>query len=196
MKISKTDALILGMLLDESMSPYDMVSHAETINPDYWISIAKPTFYVNVQRLAKKGLIIGETTKHGKMPEKTIYTLTDTGRDTITTALLGFLDSNKMDPEMFRLVIFFLPFLPITRKDLYPYFLYRVGHLEALQKSLEQKFEVIRTKAPLNISIISEYTLRILKQEIAIAQKYYEIIASYENWEGFISLHLTDLKDY
>ena len=74
------DLIVLGMLKKESMSAYDIQKLVEYRNISKWVKISTPSIYKKTIQLEKKGLIKGTTVKEGKMPEKVIYSLTDTGK--------------------------------------------------------------------------------------------------------------------
>ena len=74
------DLIVLGMLKKEPMSAYDIQKLVEYRNISKWVKISTPSIYKKTIQLEKKGLIKGTTVKEGKMPEKVIYSLTDTGK--------------------------------------------------------------------------------------------------------------------
>ena len=73
------DLIVLGMLKKEPMGAYDIQKLVEYRNISKWVKISTPSIYKKVIQLEKKGLIKGEVVKEGKMPEKSVYTLTETG---------------------------------------------------------------------------------------------------------------------
>ncbi len=48
-------------------------------NISKWVKISTPSIYKKVIQLEEKGYIKGNIIKEGKMPEKAVYSLTDTG---------------------------------------------------------------------------------------------------------------------
>lgn len=74
------DLIVLGMLKKGSMSAYDIQKLVEYRNISKWVKISTPSIYKKTIQLEKKGLIQGEQVKEGKMPEKSVYSLTDTGK--------------------------------------------------------------------------------------------------------------------
>ncbi|MDD3335659.1 MAG: PadR family transcriptional regulator [Eubacteriales bacterium] len=74
------DLIVLGMLKDQALSAYDIQKLVEYRNISKWVKISTPSIYKKVIQLEEKGYIIGNTVKEGKMPEKAIYTLTETGK--------------------------------------------------------------------------------------------------------------------
>src|SRR5699024_8989577 len=73
------DLIVLGILKKEPMSAYDIQKLVEYRNISKWVKISTPSIYKKTVQLEKKGLIQGSISKEGKMPEKVIYSLTDTG---------------------------------------------------------------------------------------------------------------------
>lgn len=74
------DLIVLGMLKKGSMSAYDIQKLVEYRNISKWVKISTPSIYKKTIQLEKKGLIQGEQVKEGKMPEKSVYSLTDAGK--------------------------------------------------------------------------------------------------------------------
>ena len=73
------DLVVLGMLKKESLSAYDIQKKVEYRNISRWVKISTPSIYKKVLQLEEKGLISGRTEKEGKMPEKSVYSLTAAG---------------------------------------------------------------------------------------------------------------------
>ena len=78
--MSSIDLVILGIVLEKPQSAYDIQKLVEYRNISKWVKISTPSIYKKTIQLEKKGLIKGTTVKEGKMPEKVIYSLTDTGK--------------------------------------------------------------------------------------------------------------------
>ena len=93
------DLIVLGMLKTSALSAYDIQKLVEYRNISKWVKISTPSIYKKVLQLEEKGLI-----KEGKMPEKAIYTLTDTGEKEFEKLMLDisskpihiFLDFNAV----------------------------------------------------------------------------------------------------
>ena len=62
------------------MSAYDIQKLVEYRNISKWVKVSTPAIYKKVLQLEEKGLIEGTAVKEGKMPEKAIYSLTETGK--------------------------------------------------------------------------------------------------------------------
>ena len=89
LEVSSPLALSILELLDERpMHPYEMASTMRTRHHDEFIRLNFGTLYHTVDVLERKGWILPiEREKEGRRPERTIYKLTDIGRDVLTRAL-------------------------------------------------------------------------------------------------------------
>ena len=73
------DLIVLGMLTKEPMSAYDIQKQVEYRNISRWVKISTPSIYKKVIKLEEKGYIKSDVVKEGKMAEKAVYALTDSG---------------------------------------------------------------------------------------------------------------------
>ena len=73
------DLIVLGMLKKEELSAYDMQKLVEYRNISKWVKISTPSIYKKVIQLEQKGFISSRLEKEGNMPEKAVYSLTESG---------------------------------------------------------------------------------------------------------------------
>lgn len=73
------DLIVLGMLKKEPMGAYDIQKLVEYRNISKWVKISTPSIYKKAIQLEEKGFIKADIVKEGKMPEKAVYTLTESG---------------------------------------------------------------------------------------------------------------------
>lgn len=71
------DLIVLGILKKKSLSAYDIQKFVEYRNISKWVKISTPSIYKKVIQPEEKEYTTGTTIKEGKMPEKAVYTLTD-----------------------------------------------------------------------------------------------------------------------
>ena len=62
------------------MSAYDIQKLVEYRNISKWVKISTPSIYKKVIPVGGKGYILSHIEKEGKMPEKSVYTLTEKGK--------------------------------------------------------------------------------------------------------------------
>lgn len=82
------DLIVLGMLKQKALSAYDIQKLVEYRNISKWVKISTPSIYKKVIQLEEKGLITSHMEKDGKMPEKAVYSLTDTGKEEFERLML------------------------------------------------------------------------------------------------------------
>ena len=79
--MSTIDLILLGSLYQSPKSPYELQKQIEDRNLSRWVKIGKNTVYKNVVIYEKKGYVTSEIVRNGKMPEKTVYSLTNIGKE-------------------------------------------------------------------------------------------------------------------
>jgi DNA-binding PadR family transcriptional regulator len=79
---------ILELLDERPMHPYEMASTMRSRHQDEFIRLNFGTLYHTVDVLERDGWIVSvEREKEGRRPERTIYELTDSGREVLTRTL-------------------------------------------------------------------------------------------------------------
>ena len=73
------DLIVLGMLKKQPLSAYDIQKLVEYRNISKWVKISTPSIYKKVIQLEEKGLLQSFLVRENNMPEKAVYSLTDSG---------------------------------------------------------------------------------------------------------------------
>jgi DNA-binding PadR family transcriptional regulator len=75
---------VMNLLAEHPMHPYEMKSKMKERGHDQVIRIKGGSIYDTVERLEQGGFIEAqETSREGRRPERTVYKITETGRDEI-----------------------------------------------------------------------------------------------------------------
>ena len=74
------DLIVLGILKKDPMSAYDIQKLVEYRKISKWVKISTPSIYKKVIQLEEKGYISSHIEREGKMPEKSVYSLTEKGK--------------------------------------------------------------------------------------------------------------------
>ena len=83
---------VLRLLSERSMHPYEMHQLVRDRGTDHVIKVRAGSLYHTVERLHRLGLIEPvETGREGRRPERTVYAITDAGRDEFVTNLRDLL---------------------------------------------------------------------------------------------------------
>lgn len=168
------DLIVLGMLKKESLSAYDIQKLVEYRNISKWVKISTPSIYKKVIQLEAKGYISSHIEKDGKMPEKTVYSLTDKGKKEFDKLMLEisckpiniFLDFNA--------VIVNLASMP---KEKQKECLENIeSNITVLKSYLKENIEQKR-----NAEDVPATGMAVLNQQLILAQAIEEWIDSFKN---------------
>ncbi len=93
--MSTINLMLLGLLLDKSMSAYEIAQILDS-HIGRLIKISAPAVYKNIKKLHKDGYCTVEVVKEGEMPEKKIYSITEEGK-TYFFELMRYYSENLKD---------------------------------------------------------------------------------------------------
>ena len=165
------DLIVLGMLKKDSMSAYDIQKLVEYRNISKWVKISTPSIYKKVIQLEGKGLIQSTPVKEGNMPEKAVYSLTDSGQQEFERLML------ELSAQPIRI---FLDFnAVIVNLDSLPPEMQRscVAGIEKNVREMKSYLEEnLRTKE--NAPAVPEIGMAVLRQQYVLAETIEDWIAS------------------
>ncbi len=78
--MSSINLIILGYLRGKEKSAYEMVKEFEGWNLSNWLKISSPSIYKNIIKLCGNGYLNSRIVKEGNMPEKTLYSINEKGK--------------------------------------------------------------------------------------------------------------------
>jgi DNA-binding PadR family transcriptional regulator len=113
-ELSSTLALsVLELLDEEAMHPYEMASKMRARHHDEFIRLNFGTLYHTVEVLERNGWIHPvEREKEGRRPERTVYELTDSGREVLIRTLGELLRQPRREYPQFAGGLMFMHHLP------------------------------------------------------------------------------------
>ena len=104
--------MVLVLLAEAPMHPYEMQRLMQWRGKDQVVRVQRGSLYPAVERLMKAGLVRPlETGREGRRPERTVYELTDEGRDTAETWLSTMVRTVRNEFAEFPAALSFLPML-------------------------------------------------------------------------------------
>ena len=106
--LSKISTLILGVLHEKERNPYEITKMLKELKLRKWFNVADSTVYAKINNLRKQGLIEGTTTKQGRFPEKTTYSITAEGEFELHNTISAYLEKNDPDGSKFDIAILLL----------------------------------------------------------------------------------------
>lgn len=162
------DLIVLGMLKKESLSAYDIQKLVEYRNISKWVKISTPSIYKKVLQLEEKGFITGNIVKEGKMPEKVIYSLTDSGEQQFEKLMMEIASKPIQIFLDFNAVIVNLDSIPSEKQ------------IKCLT-DIENNIKILKGYIEENIRI-KENLPEIPKTGMDVLQQQYQLAESIEKW--------------
>jgi DNA-binding PadR family transcriptional regulator len=99
---------VMNLLVEQPMHPYEMKSKMKERGHDQVIRLKGGSIYDTVERLESGGFIQAqETSREGRRPERTVYAITETGREEIMAWLRELLAQPVNDYPQFAAALAF-----------------------------------------------------------------------------------------
>ena len=99
----------MNLLMERPMHPYEMKSTMKERGHDQVIRLKGGSIYDTVERLEAGGFIKSqETSREGRRPERTVYAITEAGRDEITGWLAELLTQPVSEYPQFAAALAFM----------------------------------------------------------------------------------------
>ena len=85
--MSKIALLILGLIAEKPLNPYEIMKLLEKMNVNDIFPMSESSIYATIRALIKKAYITGNKVANGNFPAKTIYNATKTGEAALQEAV-------------------------------------------------------------------------------------------------------------
>jgi DNA-binding PadR family transcriptional regulator len=113
--MTKTDVLLLGLLLDRPMHGYELYQQIQAEGIDDWFVVSAAGVYYSLRKLRDLGLVIESRQRKAGSSRKSIYRLTDKGRASFFTGMEAELASRDKTCLEYDLAIYLMNRLPLER---------------------------------------------------------------------------------
>jgi len=160
--------MVLVLLAEAPMHPYEMQRIMQWRGKDQVVRVQRGSLYPAVERLVKAGLVEpSEVEREGRRPERTVYRLTEDGRETAASWLADMLRTVRNEFPEFPAALSFLPVLSTgeVRANLNFRVLALGKQLAALRSEAVDLVE--RFKLPRLFALEDEYKLAMVEAELA-----------------------------
>jgi DNA-binding PadR family transcriptional regulator len=164
-KVSNLLALsLLNMLAQRPMYPYEMASTLRERGKDNAIKINWGSFYTVVQNLEKYGFIEPiQVAREGRQPERTVYQITDAGRDEVKDWLRELLSVPEREHTSFEAALGEAAAVPPD--ELVGLLQQRLAALEKANDRMQAELAALVIELPRLFLIESEYYLALRRAE-------------------------------
>ena len=101
--------VVLSLLAERPMHPYEMKTLMRERGHEFVVRVKGGSLYDTVERLLRSGLVeTVETSKEGRRPERTVYAITDAGRDELKAWMADLLSKPVNEYPQFTSALAFI----------------------------------------------------------------------------------------
>lgn len=156
---------ILELLDEHPMHPYEMASTMRIRHHDEFIRLNFGTLYHTVDVLERNGWVVPvEKEKEGRRPERTIYNLTDSGREVLTRTIGELLRRPRKDYPHFAAGLMFMHHL--TAQEAATHLVERAAGLDVIIAKFEAVLEELLRQGVTRLALIEvEHKIAMLDAE-------------------------------
>jgi len=178
---SRSNPLALAVMVclaEKPMHPYEVATTLRQRQKHESVRLNYGSLYGVVESLEKRGLIEAqETRREGRLPERTVYRLSDAGRIEVHDWLTDLLSTPKRDYPAFQAALSFLPALPPA--DVVTLLRERTGRLEAELATADAAMELVQKHGlPRLVWVESEFASVLREAELGYVRKLIRDIES------------------
>jgi DNA-binding PadR family transcriptional regulator len=112
--LTRNDLLVLGLLLDRPMHGYEILQQIRAADVDLWLAVSPAAIYYSLSKFHRRGLVL-ETRARGEGPERSVYHLTEQGRQAFFAGMEEALASQEPNRSEYDVGIFLLNKIPQER---------------------------------------------------------------------------------
>jgi DNA-binding PadR family transcriptional regulator len=164
-EISGLGLSILSLLDERPMHPYELASTMRHRHQDEFIRLNFGSLYHTVDALERSGWIVpAEREKEGRRPERTIYHLTDAGRDVLARTVGDILARPRREYPHFATGLMFMHHL--GRSEAREHLNARAAALKATSEKLASILAEVRAEGVSRLALIElEHKIAMLDAE-------------------------------
>ena len=186
-EVSPLALSILELLDERPMHPYELASTMRERHHDEFIRLNFGTLYHTVEMLERNGLIVSvEREKEGRRPERTIYQLTERGREVLVKVVSEILARPTREYANFAAGLMFMHHLEANEAA--RLLGERVVALGAIAEKLTRIMGELRTAGVTRLSLIElEHKIAMLQAErVWVGKLEREIVGGSLEWKAGI----------
>ena len=188
--MSKISMLILGLIAEKPLNPYEIMKLMERMNLSQVFPMASSSIYATIKSLVKKGLISGRKVSSGNFPAKTVYSVTAAGEESLKGAVRENLENLRISYNGFDVSLSLICHLP--REEALACLEKRAVEAEKQLSDLRSRYQELRKEGALPYTglIRRRYGILKLEAELKIVKEMIRNIKKDRSWDHFPALDL------
>ncbi|MDZ7266249.1 MAG: PadR family transcriptional regulator [candidate division KSB1 bacterium] len=178
--MSKNEIAILGLLSESPMHGYQIHQEITRREMDYWAKIKLASIYSTLARLEEAGLIKSEKEKVGNTPERTVYSITEEGRQQLSEMVEYFLREDERPEWPFGLGVAFIQ--GASRERVLAALQHRREKLLQCDRDLQAHLVELKDRIPFNWFMLIENAHKHMKLELEWLEQLALQVQAEERW--------------
>ena len=170
----KNELISLALVYSEPRHAYALNAIIQEMNLERWAHISQASIYSTLSRLAEARCVEVNTEKVGNMPERKVYSITDSGRERLRQEMREALASRGMGDNPFYLAVAFG--FGIDAEEMVAMLEERVADLETGQVHMNGQLEHLRDVGAEQARIMVEAGIEHMQVEVKVAKKLIELL--------------------
>ncbi|MBE0447399.1 MAG: helix-turn-helix transcriptional regulator [Actinobacteria bacterium] len=139
---SKIDLMVLGLVLEKPMHGYEINQVIGSEEMYSWLDISRTSVYYALARLKKQGFIAEVVEKQYNKPDRSVYRITETGRELFFDSLEWSLAEQEKVFLEYNVGLFFIN--KLTKEKAYEVLEKRKRFVKKWQKSLKEQLKLVQ----------------------------------------------------
>jgi DNA-binding PadR family transcriptional regulator len=184
--LSKTNTLLLGVIAEKPINPYEITKLMEYISAGDWLSLAASSIYAAIKVLQDKGFITGKNVREGNMPEKTMYSITAEGKKQLLIAIEDFLGNTEWDYAKSNIAAILI--CHISKKRVLEILSEKEQKLIQKKDVLQVKLKELKSTVPHNGLHAIKHMLYLTNAEIKSSREFIASVEADMEWNHFLGL--------
>ncbi|MCX7711374.1 MAG: PadR family transcriptional regulator [Clostridia bacterium] len=188
--LPKVSVLILGIIKERPLNPYEINKLLEEINVKKWFPVAASSVYATVRNLDKNGYITGTVKKDSNMPEKTIFSVTEKGRKMLEQSLKEYLGCIELDNVKSNIACMFICHL--HKEEAYGILKEKLEKFKHGSFRMKKQIEMFEDnkQIPSTAIIILKRNMNLINAEIKMIEELIEYMDNNEAWNHYLAIDL------
>lgn len=188
--LSKIHSLILGIIAEKPLNPYEITKLLDYIHIREWFPVAASSVYATIKTLNQKDYITGEGKKEGNMPEKTIYSITEAGKKELLASLKEYLGSIDIDPVKFNIAGFMI--CHVEKQEALKILNERLAKLRGRLQGISGQFNYLQTTnlVPYLGLTVVRHNIYLIEVEIKTTEELIAEVQKNNDWNHFLVLDI------
>lgn len=192
MIMPKNELISLALVYSEPRHAYALNSIIKEMNLEHWAHISQASIYSALNRLADAQCVDVATEKVGNMPERKVYSITDTGKGRLREELTQALLSSTMGDNPFYLAMAFA--FGMSAEELIELLEERITHLETGTMHMRGQLGHLKDVGARQAEIMVGAGIAHMEIEVRTAQQFIGLLRSDPDfYEREVTSHLREI---